>query len=156
MRALLCLPLLVLACSEPTEVTAPPGGDAPLARLSDAGEDLVIESGWARPATAGGNAAAYLVLRSDVADVLSGVTSRAFEVAELHETVSAGGRRTMQPVEFVDMPAGEAVSFAPGGLHVMLMGATDAVEEGGTVPLYLEFGSGKSVELDLPVRREAP
>ena len=147
--------LLALAACGGGETTAPPDAEAgrPLVVLSEGGDDLVIEDGFARPVAAGGNSAAYVTLRSDAADVLTGVVSEAFDVAELHETSMADGAMRMRPVERIELPAGETVALAPGGRHLMLLNAREDLVEGGTVSLYLEFGSGRSVAFDLPVER---
>lgn len=152
--ALVALATLTASCGD--DITAPAdgqGSDAPLAVLSAEGDDLVIERGYARPVIVGGNSAAYLTLRADAADVLATAASDAFDVVELHRTTSEGGMMRMAPVERIDLPAGETVELAPGGYHLMLMSARRDLAEGETVPIYLGFGSGRSIEVQLPVER---
>ena len=152
--ALVLLAALAAGCGD--DITAPAdaqGTDAPLAVVSTDGDDLVIERGYARPVIAGGNSAAYLTLRADAADVLATAASDAFDVVELHRTTSEGGVMRMAPVERIDLPAGETVELAPGGYHLMLMNARRDLDEGETLPIYLGFGSGRSVEVSLPVER---
>ena len=150
--ALAALALLITACGGGDEASAP-RGDGAIAVMVTNDERLVIESGFARPVASGGNSAAYLVLRSDAADVVTGAASDAFDVVELHETSAADGAMRMRPVERIDLPAGTRVALEPGGRHLMLMNARRDLPEGGALPIVLQFGSGKSLAIELPVER---
>ena len=145
--------LMLMACSGETTAPAAAGGDRPIVVMSADGEDLVIESGFVRPVAAGGNSAGYVTIRSDTADVLTGATSENFDVVELHETSAVDGAMRMRPVERIDLPAGQTVMLAPGGQHLMLLGAREDIPEGSSLTVLLQFGSGKSVAFDLPVER---
>jgi len=119
--------------------------------------DLAIVDAWARPpAMAGGNAAAYFVVRNDgdAADRLIGVSSP-LAMAEMHESVMADdGTMTMNPVDGVDIPAGSSVAFERGGLHIMFMGVAEPPAVGDTISLTLVFQNAGEVTLDVPVRAE--
>ena len=119
--------------------------------------DLAIVDAWARPpAMAGGNAAAYFVVRNDgdTADRLIGVSSP-LAMAEMHESVMADdGTMTMNPVDGVDIPAGSSVAFERGGLHIMFMGVAEPPAVGDTISLTLVFQNAGEVTLDVPVRAE--
>ncbi len=119
--------------------------------------DLAIVDAWARPpAMAGGNAAAYFVVRNDgdAADRLIAVSSP-LAMAELHESVMADdGTMTMNPVDGVDIPAGSSVAFERGGLHIMFMGVAEPPAVGDTIALTLVFQNAGEVTLDVPVRAE--
>lgn len=119
--------------------------------------DLAIVDAWARPpAMAGGNAAAYFVVRNDgdTADRLIGVSST-LAMAEMHESVMADdGTMTMNPVDGVDIPAGSSVAFERGGLHIMFMGVAEPPAVGDTISLTLVFQNAGEVTLDVPVRAE--
>ncbi|MDZ7680064.1 MAG: copper chaperone PCu(A)C [Acidimicrobiales bacterium] len=71
--------------------------------------------------------------------------------AELHET-SAGddGLMRMQPIEGVDIPAGDTVTFQAGGLHVMVFDVAE-LEEGDTVPVELVFEEMGTITVDATV-----
>jgi len=93
------------------------------------------------PTPAGANGALYFEIANegDGADHLIGATTSAAESAQLHQTTTSDdGLMGMTPVDDLEIPAGESVSFEPGGLHVMLMGV-DALEDGDTIEVDLEF-----------------
>ena len=62
------------------------------------------------------------------------------------------GNMTMQEVDSIDLPAGEAVVFEPGGYHVMLLGLASPLEVGDTFDLTLLFESGASETVTVEVR----
>ena len=136
--------LLLAACG---------GGDA----NEPAAGGITIEEAWARPpAMAGGNGAAYFLLSNDgaVADRLIGVASP-LAMAEMHESVMADdGTMAMNPVDGVDLPAGETVAFERGGLHIMFMGMAEPPAVGDTVQLTLTFQNAGEITIDVPVREE--
>ena len=49
------------------------------------------------------------------------------------------------------IPNGGSVMFAPGGLHIMLMGAKETFEPGDTFPLTLVFASGARFDVSVSV-----
>ena len=59
----------------------------------------------------------------------------------------------------IPLPAGETLSFEPGGRHIMLIGLKRQLESGQRVSLTLIFEDGSRAAIDAPVRRvgsEAP
>lgn len=62
------------------------------------------------------------------------------------------GNMTMQEVDSIDLPAGEAVVFEPGGYHVMLLGLANPLEVGDTFDLTLFFESGAEQTVSVEVR----
>lgn len=117
---------------------------------------LVAEEGWLRaaPATAPVRAG-YLILRNggdqDVSIVAA--DSPAFGAVEIHEMV-AGDDDTMRmrPVTRLRVPAGGQVSLEPGGLHLMLFRAQQALAEGDTVAVTLRLEDGSDLEVELVQR----
>lgn len=138
--------LLLAACG---------GGDATTEPAATGG--ITVEDAWARPPVmAGGNGAAYFVVRNsgDTADRLIGVASP-LAMAEMHESVMAeDGTMSMNPVDGVDVPAGESVAFERGGLHIMFMGVAEPPAVGDTIPLTLTFQNAGEMTIDVPVREE--
>ncbi len=142
---LLALILLLAACG---------GGDA---TTEPAAGGIIIEDAWARPpAMAGGNGAAYFLVRNDgdTDDRLIAVSST-LAMAEMHQSVMADdGTMTMNAVDGVDVPAGQTVAFERGGLHIMFMGVAEPPVVGDTVQLTLTFQNAGEITLDVPVREE--
>ena len=75
---------------------------------------------------------------------------------ELHEMSMANNVMKMRAVDAVELPAGKAVEFKPGGYHIMLLGLKAPVKEGESVPLTLVVegrdGKRESVEAKAVVR----
>ena len=118
---------------------------------------ISVEDAWARPpAMAGGNGAAYFLIRNDgnTADRLIGVSSP-LAMAEMHESVMADdGTMAMNPVDGVDVAPNSTVAFEPGGLHIMFMGVSEPPAAGDTVSLTLTFENAGEMTIDVPVREE--
>lgn len=138
-----------------------------------------VKDAWARTSPMdSANGAAYFSITSGTADALVGVSVDASVAAraELHETVMSGGdmggemsggmdgasttmpmgEMTMQRVESIELPAGTAVELKPGSYHVMLLELAEPLDAGDSITLTLALESGGSVEVEVPVRDEAP
>ena len=50
-----------------------------------------------------------------------------------------GSMASMKAVPSVDIPAGGKVTFAPGGLHLMVMGLKAPIKAGDSVEMVLTF-----------------
>lgn len=70
---------------------------------------------------------------------------------ELHEMAVTDGVMTMRQVEAIEIPPGETVTLAPGGLHLMFIGMSEQLNEDGVVPVTLTFEVGGTVETYLHV-----
>ncbi len=66
------------------------------------------------------------------------------------------GEMKMQKVEFIALPAGEAVALKPGGYHIMFIGLVGPLELGTTIQLTLVFENAGEITVDVPVLEEAP
>jgi hypothetical protein len=169
--------------SDTTDTTTATTAAAADATTTVAGEAAapVITGAWARTspsmATAG---AAYATITSPVDDKLlaASVDPSVAGMVQIHETVMAmatdttmagsdttmmgsdttmaGGAMTMQPVEFIELPAGVAVEMKPGGYHIMMMDLVSPLEIGSTFQLTLTFEKAGDVTIDVPVLDEAP
>jgi copper(I)-binding protein len=74
----------------------------------------------------------------------------------LHVTeVDADGVARMSHVEAIEIPAGETVTLAPQGLHVMFMGLEDPFEEGEEVPATLVFEKAGEIPVTFNVEPRA-
>ncbi len=113
-----------------------------------------VKDAWAR-ATPGGakNGAAYLTLVSPTGDKLTGATSPVAKMTQLHEMANDGGVMKMREVSAIDLPAGEAVTLKPGGLHIMMMGLKHPLKPGQSVPLTLTFEKSGTREVAAAVAK---
>jgi hypothetical protein len=120
-------------------------------------EGIIFVDSWARPAVmSGGTSAIYGVFYNPGEDdeVLVAANTEVAEAVELHETVMGEDDvMMMRPVEdgFV-IPAGEATVLQPGGLHIMLIGLTQALEPEQTINLTLTFENAGEMVVTVPVR----
>lgn len=100
-------------------------------------------------------ASGYFVVRNNgaVADTLASVTTAAADSVSLHESMDHGdGVMMMMPLEWVAIPAGDSVAFAPGGRHLMLEQFATPLVIGDSVRLTFTFRSGRVLEVAAPVR----
>jgi hypothetical protein len=89
----------------------------------------------------GGEAHALVAAESPVA-----------ETVELHSHRMEEGMMRMRREERIDLPPGETVAFAPGGLHLMLIGLNRQLEPGQQLDLTLIFEDGSRTRVEAPVR----
>jgi copper(I)-binding protein len=135
------------------------GSEAPAASFG-------AEAAWARPTPTGAtNGVIYLTVSSDVADALVGaeVPTSIAASTELHATMGGDGggghshggdggdgeMMSMGAVESFPIAAGETLTFAPGGNHIMLIDVAEPLTRDNRFTATLQFASGRS--LDVPV-----
>ena len=120
-----------------------------------------VDGAWVRATVQGqkGTGAFMSITATEGARLVS-VSSSAAGVAEVHEMKTENDIMKMRAVPFVDLPAGRAVEFKPGGYHIMLMDLKQPLPVGSKLPLTLVFKDAKGVqsklELTLPVSGVAP
>jgi periplasmic copper chaperone A len=77
-------------------------------------------------------------------------------VVEIHEMAMDGNVMKMRALpQGLALPAGKAVSLAPGGYHIMLMDLKQSLKAGDKVPVSLVFkvkGKSETLNLDVEVR----
>jgi copper(I)-binding protein len=105
---------------------------------ASAADPVTVSDPWVR-ATAPGQkvAGAYMELQSPEGGALVAAASPVAGVVELHTMKVEEGVMKMRAVPRIELPAGQAVKLAPGGLHVMLMELKQELKPGDTVPLSL-------------------
>ncbi|HXY75349.1 MAG TPA: copper chaperone PCu(A)C [Steroidobacteraceae bacterium] len=115
---------------------------------------LAVLDAWIRAVPGTDVAAAYLTLRNNGREplVIVGVRSPIAPHAMIHETQTLNGQSTMRPRETLRIAPGETVTFAPGGLHVMLEPLAHPLTVGEEVPLVILLEGGASVEAKARVR----
>jgi copper(I)-binding protein len=122
--------------------------------------DLTIDHPWARPTvTTRQPGAAYFTIRNDGDTDQRLIEARPInfaEAAELHTHINDDGVMRMRVVEGgVVIPAGETVSFQPGGLHVMLFGLEEPLTEGSPQSITLVFEELGEIDLILAVHHNS-
>jgi copper(I)-binding protein len=135
------LPLAMLSALPALAQTAPAG-------------DIVIEKPWARAAIQGGTGGAFLTIRNtgSQADRLLSASSPLPRLTEVHTTMREGDVMRMAPVGALEIPAGGTVALQPGGLHIMLVGLSQAIRPGETLTLTLNFEHAGAITLQVPVQ----
>ena len=115
--------------------------------------EVTVSDPWARASIlASRPAAAYLTVVSDADDSLVGASTPVAKEIMVHATeTDEDGVGRMKHLPQVDLPAGEAVTFAPGGMHLMLTGLSGKLVEGSTLPLTLRFETAGEITVDVPV-----
>lgn len=146
--AFAALALALAACSP----SAPP--ESATTAEAPATAALEIRDAWAAPSPGGVDVAAgYLTLVGGSADdtLVSASSPRAGSV-EIHEMTMEGGAMQMRAVTGgLAIPAGQTITLAPGGMHLMFMGVTQPFTPGETIPVTLTFANAGAQTVDLPV-----
>jgi copper(I)-binding protein len=151
-RALTAAVLALAACSPAAQKApeAPPAPEAtaptPVVTLGA----LSIDSAIVRPPVEGQTTGAgFLTVRNGgEADRLLAASSPATSSIELHTHRHVDGMMRMEKVDAVDIAAGGATVFEPGGLHLMMFGLAPT---GDTVPVTLKFEKGGEVTVPFNV-----
>ncbi len=108
------------------------------------------------PGAAGGPpTAAYLTLHNDGGKPvkLTGVDCGCAEMVMAHRSSEQNGIAHMAPTDAVVIPPHGKVSFAPGGLHLMLMSLKRSIKTGESVPMTLRFDAAKPLTVRFPAKR---
>ena len=115
--------------------------------------DIAIGHPWTRAASANANGAGFMTLKNNgpTPDRLISAASPAARVVELHTHIREGDVMRMRPVADIPIPPGQTVHLRPGGLHIMLIGLTEPLRQGGTMPLTLRFERAGEVQVTLSV-----
>ena len=99
---------------------------------------------------------AFMQLTSAQGGKLVSAQSPVAGVVEIHEMSMEGNVMKMRAVPGLELPAGKAVDFKPGGYHVMLMDLKQQVKEGDSVALTLVIegkdGKRETLQVKAPVR----
>ncbi|HYD88022.1 MAG TPA: copper chaperone PCu(A)C [Vitreimonas sp.] len=155
MRAFFIASLILLAaCGAPS--TAPASERA---AEQAAAAQLEVRDAWAAPTPSGVEVAAgYLTIVNATAnaDRLVAISTPRAARAEAHEMSMDGGVMRMRAVEGgLAVPAGETVTLAPGGLHLMFFEVTQPFTDGESIPVTLRFERAGEIAVSMPVRRAA-
>jgi periplasmic copper chaperone A len=124
----------------------------------DGAAAITAKDAWARPTLPNRTeTAAYLTLENPtlIDHALVGVSSPMAGTVELHEmTVDEHDIMSMGPVGQIVIPANGNATLAPGGLHLMIFGLTQALRAGDTLTLDLKLDDGRTITVDAAVRNQ--
>ena len=135
-------------------------------------DELAVTGAWARPTPAGAtNGVVYFSVASPDDDAIVGVSvpidiagaaavheSTGGEGGGGHEGHGGGDAPMVGMAEQgrVELPAGDTVTFAPGGLHVMLTDLPEPLTVGERFTVTLELERAGPVEAEVVVAENAP
>ena len=122
------------------------------------GPVISVHDAWTRPANPGVNAAGYLLItnKGRTADRLVAAESPIATTVSIHQSQTVGGVTSMRAVDGIPVRAGQTVTLAPGGFHLMLEGLKRPLKVGDRAPLTLSFVKAGVVRTILVVRVAAP
>lgn len=113
--------------------------------------DIQVDAASVR-ATAPGQQTAMgdLSITSKQIALLVGVTTPVAQSVELHLMSHDNGMMKMREVKEIALPAGRLVNLGAEGYHLMLMGVTEPIKEGASVPLTLtlQLANKKMLKLE--------
>jgi len=123
------------------------------------GMGIMIDDPYARSSTAmatSGAAFMSIMNHGDTDDQLIAAATDVAARVELHtHTEDENGVMRMREVEGgIPIPAGETTVLQRGGLHVMLMGLTEGLEQGEEIEVTLTFQNAGDMTLTIPVDNE--
>ena len=116
---------------------------------------LDIEQVWAPPTPPGATVAVvYLRIRNHgpVGDRLLTVDTPIAARVAVHQSHIVGGIMQMREINGVDFAPGAVLDSETGGMHMMLMGVTQALELGSHFPLSLHFRNAGTILVSVTVK----
>jgi hypothetical protein len=120
-----------------------------------ADEGIAVRDAYARASSpAAKSGAAFMAIENtgSADDRLVAASSDIAARVELHtHIVENDVMRMVHIEEGFEIPAGETVLLERGGKHVMFMGLTEPMEQGGTVEVTLTFEEAGEVTVEIPV-----
>ena len=131
-----------------------------LAAPAIAASPVAVSGAWARATLPHQDeGAAYLTLQSADGDTLTDISSPEAGMVMLHRSTEKNGMEGMEDMDSLKLPAGQAVTLAPGKMHLMLMDLKHPLKPGGTLHLSLHFAKSGSQDVAikvLPVHATGP
>lgn len=131
-----------------------PGADTPTASPTTPTAPVRVTDAWARAVPELGDmpmTGVFATLQNTTGSPVTIVsaTNSLSPVTEIHETVTANGRATMQKVDGgLTIEPGATRELRPGGDHVMVMKMTQPLTPGRTVTVTLTTQDGQQIAFD--------
>ncbi|WP_349970044.1 copper chaperone PCu(A)C [Pseudomonas caspiana] len=115
-----------------------------------------VDDAWVRATVAGQQATgAFMTITSSSDSKLLSAQSPVAKIVQLHLSTMKNDVMSMQPVEFIELPAREPVTLDPHKYHVMLIDLVEQVKEGDKVPLTLTIENAKGEKESIKVEATA-
>ncbi|HRK57087.1 MAG TPA: copper chaperone PCu(A)C [Burkholderiaceae bacterium] len=120
-----------------------------------------ISDAWARATVSGQSASGvFLRLKADADTRLVGASSAVAGITQLHSMSMKDHVMHMNPIDAIELPAGQTVALAAGGYHIMLMDLKQTLEAGKQLSVQMHFkdaqGKSWSQTIEVPIQRQAP
>ncbi len=177
--------LALAACGSSDTAGSDGSAGATDTEAAESGAEITVTGQWARTSPmATDTGVVYFTISSSTGDTLVGASVDASVAAEVqvHETVmvdpseleddameddameddamdddpSDMGVMQMREVGTIELPAGETVTLAPGGLHIMLLELAAPLETDQTFDLTLDFETADDLVVSVTVSEDAP
>jgi len=119
---------------------------------------ISVKDGWvAEINPASSVTAAYMKLVNMTSEpvVVTGASCDAFDAVEIHRMEEQNGVMTMNYVESLQIPPDGTIEFAPGAIHLMLIGKKRDLKSGDNVAIIFTLLTGEDVEVSFPVETMA-
>jgi len=118
--------------------------------------DLSIDDAWSRPAPVeGATGVVYLEIenKGKEPDRLVAAKTPVAENTELHESTEEAGVAKMRPLaDGIKVPPNSEIKLKPRGMHIMLLGLKQKLEEGQSFPMTLTFEKQGDVGIEVEVK----
>lgn len=119
-------------------------------------QGVQVSNAWSIPIPASSkNAAAYLVIKNGgPADELLSIDSPAADMMQMHDITKEDGQMKMLHMPTVPIPENGEVIFEPGGMHMMLVGLKQTMDQGKEYELTLTFRDAGAIKTTALVTNE--
>lgn len=117
------------------------------AHAQTAAEAIEVDDAYVRiaPPNAPATAAFMELENNDKVDhALVSAKTTINQTTELHTHTNDNGVMKMRQVSQIDLPAGKEVELEPGGLHIMMIGLNEDIQENQTIKIDLTFEDGST------------
>jgi copper(I)-binding protein len=119
--------------------------------------EIEVHEPWARTAAQGGTSAVYFEIHnhSETADEMLSASSDVADAVELHlSSIDENGVMQMKQQASIPLGPDEELMFAPGGLHIMLIGLKQDLIAGETFEVTLHFKNREDLVITVTVLDE--
>lgn len=114
---------------------------------------LVVDHPWARATPRGAKTGVvYLSLvNNGSGDRLLEATTPVAQKVQFHSASEEAGVSRMHEMQSIEIAPGAKIIFTPGGLHIMLVGLKQPLQQGQTFPMTLTFEKAGTREVTVPI-----